>query len=230
MNHSEAIEQMAAERYLLDELPPELREAFEEHVFDCRECALDLRAGAAFVDEARVQLPGLTAPARELPPARRGREIKRQWFSWWSPAFAVPAMAVLAAVIAYQNIATIPALRSAASRPEVLPWSSVHVATRGAAPTPVIADRDHGVVLLVDLPQEGTYASYTFALYDSQGKQAWSSGVVTPAPGETGAVSLLIPGQGMEQGSYTLAISGVLATGQTTELGRRSFDISFGSQ
>ena len=49
MDHNEAIEQMAAERYLLDELTPELRDAFEEHAFDCPECTLDLRAGAAFI-------------------------------------------------------------------------------------------------------------------------------------------------------------------------------------
>lgn len=229
MNHSEAVEQMAAERYLLDELPPELREAFEEHLFDCRECALDLRAGAAFVDEAKVQLPGFAAPGRELPAHDRAPERRRQWFGWLSPAFAVPAMAALVAVIAYQNIATIPALRSAASQPEVLPWSSVHIGTRGAAPAPVIADHAHGVVLLVDLPQQGTYTSYRFALYDAQGERAWKSMAVTPAPGEAGTVSLLIPGAGLRQGAYTLAISGVLASGQTTELGRRSFDISFGN-
>ena len=64
MNHSEAVEMMATERYLLGELSPELREAFEEHYFDCQECALDLRAEAAFVDAAKMQLPNMaTAPA-----------------------------------------------------------------------------------------------------------------------------------------------------------------------
>lgn len=227
MDHSEAIEQMAAERYLLDELTPELREAFEEHVFECPECALDLRAGAAFVDEAKLQLPELTQPARSLPAAGRTAQQKRQWFSWLSPAFAVPAMAVLTAIVVYQNVATIPALRSSANQPQVVPWTSVHVGTRGGAPTPVVADRAHGVVLLVDLPQLGAYASYSFVLFDASGKQAWKSGGIAPAPGETGAVSLVIPGQGLQQGAYTLAISGVLASGQTAELGRRSLEIGF---
>ena len=230
MNHSEAVGQMAAERYLLDELPPELREAFEEHVFECRECALDLRAGAAFVDEAKLQLPDLTPSAQASPAARRAPERKRPWFSWLSPAFALPAMAVLAAIIVYQNVATIPALRSSDNQPALVPWTSVHVGTRGGAPSSVVADRVHGVVLLVDLPQLGVYASYSFVLFDASGKEAWKSGVVSPAPGEGGTVSLLIPGNGLQPGAYTLAVSGILSSGQTTELGRRSLDIGFAIQ
>ncbi|HUH62644.1 MAG TPA: hypothetical protein VLZ50_06590 [Terracidiphilus sp.] len=219
---------MAVERYLLNELPLEFREAFEEHVFDCQECALDLRAGAIFLDEARLQLPGLTAPARERSSVQR-RKSRRDWFSWLSPAFAVPAMAVLGAVIAYQNVATIPALRSAANQPQVVPWTSVHMDTRGTAPTPVIADRAHGVVLLVDLPQQGTYATYAFSLYDAQGSPAWKSGSIASAQGESGTVSLFIPGDKLRQGAYSLEISGILPSGQSAELGRRAFDVAFGN-
>ena len=57
MDHNEALQQMATERYLLNEMPPELRESFEEHMFDCYECAMDVRAAAAFAEEATVQLP-----------------------------------------------------------------------------------------------------------------------------------------------------------------------------
>lgn len=229
MNHSDAVDQMAAERYLLDELPQELREAFEEHVFDCQVCSLDLRAGAAFVDEARLQLPELIAPAREMPSVHSTGRSKRQWFSWLSPAFAVPAMAVLGGVIAYQNVATIPALRTATRQPEVVPWTSVHVGTRGAAPAPVVADRVHGVVLMVDLPQQGTYASYSFELMDSVGKPAWKSGSLAAAQSESGTVSLFIPGNDLRQGGYSLEISGILPSGQTAELGQRAFDVSFGN-
>jgi hypothetical protein len=230
MNHSEAVEQMAAERYLLDELAPDLREAFEEHVFECQDCALDLRAGTFFVDEAKAQLPGLTVATRELPADGTAKDKKRQWSSWFRPAFAMPAMALLLAVLGYQNIVTIPGLRSEASQPAVLPWTSVHVGTRAAAPTPVVADRVHGVMLLVDLPQQGTYASYSFGLYDAENNRVWKSAVVTPAPNETSTVSLQVPGRGLRQGTYSLAVSGVLASGQTTEIGRRGLDISFGNQ
>ena len=43
MNHEEAIRIMGTEQYLLNDLSPELREKFEEHFFECPECAADLR-------------------------------------------------------------------------------------------------------------------------------------------------------------------------------------------
>lgn len=227
MNHSEAVRQMAAEQYLLGELTPEARDEFEEHAFDCLECALDLRSGAAFVHEAKVQLPALSSSPRPLAAQPRPREERKQLFAWWRPAFAMPAFAVLLLIVGYQNISTIPALRNAAAQPELLPWASVHVGTRGAAPVPVVADREHGVVLLVDLPQQSNYVSYAFELYDSQGKRVWKSAVATPGEGSNGTISLLIPGQGLQPGAYTLAILGLLPSGETTELGRRAFQISF---
>ena len=76
MNHSEAVEQMTSERYLLNELTPDARDAFEEHAFDCPECALDLRAGALFVHEAKVQLPELVASQARSEMAKAKREAE----------------------------------------------------------------------------------------------------------------------------------------------------------
>ncbi|MGH9560390.1 MAG: anti-sigma factor family protein, partial [Terracidiphilus sp.] len=39
MNHTEAVEQMTVEQYLLGELDGSAREDFEEHLFNCPECA-----------------------------------------------------------------------------------------------------------------------------------------------------------------------------------------------
>src|SRR5580698_8096770 len=101
MEHEQAVQQMAVEQYLLDELSPELREEFEEHLFDCAECSLDLRAGAAFVEEAKLQLPNLVSSA---PATSRRPEPKRiDWFAWMKPlmrpAFAAPVFAALLLVI-----------------------------------------------------------------------------------------------------------------------------------
>src|SRR5271165_358544 len=180
MDHSEAVEKMLPEKYLLDELTPELRDAFEEHMFDCPECAYDVRAGAAFVDESKVQLPGLTAaPARSRPEGFGSPVKKRSLFSWWRPMFASPLIggpvfAGLLVVVGYQNLVTYPALRTAATEPRLLSSVALHAGTRGGAHTVVEADRKQGVVLLVDVPEQAAYASYAVDLYDPQGKLAWT--------------------------------------------------------
>jgi anti-sigma factor RsiW len=54
MDHNEALRLRAVEKYVLGELPPSLRDQFEEHFFECQECAQDVKAAAEFVDNARA--------------------------------------------------------------------------------------------------------------------------------------------------------------------------------
>jgi putative zinc finger protein len=231
MDHSEAVEQMATERYLLDELSPELRGAFEEHLFDCKECTLDLRAGAAFVDGAKAQLPEIAAHVAASP--SRGTDQpaakKRTWSSWWQPVFAMPAFACLLALIGYQNLETIPTLRSQMSEPRLLHWTSIHAGTRGAASAAVMADRKQGAVLLIELPQDPTYTSFVFDLYDRQNRQVWTKTVGASDAGVSGngTLSLLIPGAGLQEGAYTIAITGLNAQGERSVIDRHVLDIHF---
>ena len=52
MDHNEAVRMRAAEKYVRGELSPVLREGYEEHFFACVACALEVKAAAAFVDNA----------------------------------------------------------------------------------------------------------------------------------------------------------------------------------
>ncbi len=217
---------MATERYLLDELSPELKEAFEEHMFECTECALDVRAGNVFLSEAKVQLPELKARAAVQAPARPvpAKEKKPWWSVFAMPALAAPAFAALLAVIAFQNFSTIPSLRSAAEEPSIIAPSSLHADTRGSEPTVVQADRKQGANVLIELPQQPNYSSYEFALNDPQGKRFWTRTVTAP---QSGTLSLTIPGTGLQEGSYTLNIAGISPQGARTDLGRRTLDVHF---
>ena len=231
MDHNEAVKTMAAERYLLDELTPDLRDAFEEHLFCCQECALDVSAGTTLVDEMKRQLPGLSAPApvAEAPRTAVLKPKKPKWSFWGLPAFAAPAFAALLGIIAYQNIATIPGLRTAATQPRVLPWTSAHAGTRAGAHIALTADPKLGAVLLLDLSQDFSYTSYAFDLYDPHNQHFWSQTIASSAiPGsDGGSVSVLIPGAGLQQGSYSLVVTGITAQGERKELDRRFLDVQF---
>lgn len=231
MNHSEATQNMTAERYLLDELTPEEKEAFEQHVFDCPECALDLRAGSVFITEAKAQLPGLAAQSSAAAPEPAKPTAKRnRWSAWLKPALAVPAFAVMLLVIVYQNVSTIPALRNAAGEPRIVHSTAIHLGTRGGAHTPVAADRTEGLALSIGLPQASAYSSYVFELYDPKGKQVWTRtlAATTADSGDDGIVSLVVPSSGLLEGSYTLGVSGITQQGiAPVEIDRRVLDVQF---
>lgn len=232
MDHNEAITTMAVEQYLLNELSPEMRDAFEEHLFGCPQCASDLRAGAAFVREARAQLPAMvtTESLAGAPISGVKRPAHRKnWFSSLQAAFAVPAFAVLLMIVGYQNIATIPHLRARADRPRLLPWTAIHAGTRGAETTQLAMSRTAGAVLLIDILEDPSFTAYAFDLRSSDGRIIWTTteavrGSDSEGPG---TFSLLIPGTGVKQGSYALVITGISAGGERTQIDRRMLEVHF---
>jgi len=232
MDHGEALQMMAAERYLLDELTLEERDAFEPHMFGCQECALDIRAGAAFITEAKSLLPDLAEPAStsvpEIPAHPKPQSKKKSWSFLWQPAFALPVFAMMLAIIAYQNFSAIPSLRRAASEPKVLYSNPIHLGTRGAAHSAVRADRNGGLALSLDLPQSANYASYSFELNDPNGKQFWTH-TISRGTGDEDIVSLVIPASKLQAGSYTLAISAMTPQNERVEIDRRLLDVQFGN-
>jgi len=53
LNHDAFVEIQAAERYVSGELPPDMRDRFEEHYFSCPECAEEVRWEKMFAANAR---------------------------------------------------------------------------------------------------------------------------------------------------------------------------------
>jgi len=231
MNHDEAIEQMAAERYLLDELDPGAREEFEEHMFSCPNCALDTRAGTTFIEEATSQLGEIAPDQPEVKVALGSRGVRTHWFWWLRPAFAAPLFAALVIVIGYQNLVTLPALRSAASQPAIVPVAPLPGATRGSARTTVVADLAHGIALPIDLsvdPALGAFVSYSVELYNPEGKLAWSGTAPAPASASSGDIqfSIVVPGRMLENGTYSVTISGIGIQGQRAPIEHYVFDVA----
>jgi hypothetical protein len=220
MDHNEALQEMLAEKYLLDELSPESREEFEAHFFGCTECAEDLRVGAVLVEGIRSELADRPAEKPAEIPVQRGGQSG--WLAWLRPALVVPALAVLAGVIVYQNFVTYPQLKTAANAPQVLPWASVSVSSRGAN-APVITTRPgEGFLLFVNVPPDTRYSSYIAELRNPGGKVDWSLAI--PASSDD-SYPVHVPAASRAEGTYTLIVQGVTATGEKTEIGRTAFEL-----
>ncbi|MFZ1030822.1 MAG: hypothetical protein WAN72_02440, partial [Candidatus Acidiferrales bacterium] len=69
MEHTEAVQLKAAERYVLGELTGDLRAQYEDHYFGCAECAADLKLAAMFAANTRAELEAEVATARLAAPA-----------------------------------------------------------------------------------------------------------------------------------------------------------------
>src|SRR5262249_8663536 len=98
MDHNEALQSQACEKYLLGELPPAQRDAYEEHYFSCPECAAQLGTAAEFLGASREVF------AAPIPRAGTETVGGRGWFAWLRPAYAVTALAALLLCIGYQNL------------------------------------------------------------------------------------------------------------------------------
>ena len=221
MDHDEAVRQKATERYLLDELDPELRDQFEEHLFDCQECALDVRAAAMFVEQSKVILAESSAQSAVREPAATA--AKSGWFAWLRPAFAVPVLALLLAVIGYQNFVTVPKLTEAANQPQVGPWASLNVSTRGTETTLIKTHPGEGFAVLLNLPPEDGFASYAVDLYNPSGKLEWSGPIPTESVEE--GHQIYVPGRNRVSGAYTLVVRGITPAGESKELSRHPIDL-----
>src|ERR1700740_3066472 len=112
MEHIQAIQLKAAERYVLGELPSDLREQYEEHFFSCVECAEELSLAAAFIENSRAAMGSEPVmPPVRLPVTGAQRAAATDWFgALLRPSFAVPVFAALLLLVAYQTFLVIPRL------------------------------------------------------------------------------------------------------------------------
>ncbi|PYX51228.1 MAG: hypothetical protein DMG79_03675 [Acidobacteria bacterium] len=222
MDHTTVVRDKTTERYLLNELDSKLRDEFEEHYFGCPECALDVSAGTQFVEQSKVVLAEKSAlvSVRETP----GRNsAQRGWFGWLRPAFAAPALAILLAVMGYQNLVTYPKLNSELGQPQVLPSVSVNVGTWGAGSTPTSIPEGKGLLLFVRIPPDPAYVRYTAELFSPSGK-AQGSFTITPVPDQD-QWSVIVPAVPREAGTYRIAVRGVTNNGVVKDLGGTTFQL-----
>ena len=218
MDHADAMRLKATERYLLNELDKIQLEEFEEHMFDCQECALDVQSASMFLEHTRNILAEPT-PQAVLPPAPA--TTSSSWFGWLRPSLAVPAMAVLLLAIGFQGY-LLRESNKAASTPDILAATTLNVATRAANTPQVHAKAGQPFVLLLNIPSESRFSSYIADLYDPAGHIKWSLPISAELANDT--LPMQVPGL-RQPGSYVVAVRAIQDGSNPTEIGRQPFEL-----
>lgn len=203
MDHEIAIQNQAAERYVLGEMDQQERDAFEEHFFSCEACAGDVRATTDFADAARAifrERPSFVQPSR-------------RWLAWPIPSLAWAAAAALCLiVIGYQNVAVIPGLRAPRS---VTPSIIFDPATRSALPS-----LHQGDALHFQMPWDRGGPASVELRRDSQNI---SSGTVA-APASNQPLEVYFPGK-LAPGHYTVIVRALVNGQPASESVENQFEV-----
>jgi hypothetical protein len=222
MTHEDALQEMAVERYLLGELSDTSLESFEEHLFECSECAADVKTGMAFIDAARIELG---TPTRVAEP-RIGKASN--WTSWFaSPWVLGPALAACLLILGFQTFLLQPRLKlevASAQAPAVLnPLVLANAGARGDSVPGVIAPEHGSFVISLDVPTTGGFSSYRGSLYTPDGSLVWQT-TISPEQARD-ALLIRMPTDTTKEGLNTFLIQGLSTSGTLEDLARYRFNV-----
>jgi hypothetical protein len=198
MTHQNAVETMAAERYLLDEMSEIERYSFEEHFFDCDECAEEMRLGSRLRSEAAALFPAASTSAGQVVEMS---EFTRRARPAWVPSLkvAVPwaAAAMLALALTYQvqgpGDATLVEQDARALTPV-----SLRPATRGAVPMVTLPAESGSVALALDVNMGDPGDFIRYQLTRDDGTVLSSGRTQVPAAGTP--LLLMVPADKLRAG------------------------------
>ena len=218
MNHEQAVKRQAVERYLLDELAPAERSEFEEHYFDCAECAADVEAAAVFAANARSVF------SEE---AGRPAPVHPWWPEWLRPAYILALAVCLLLLVAYDEMLRIPGLKRELAQiaaPQALPAFFLRPVARGDEQVVAAPKTAPFVGLSLDIPPGGAFRVYECVIRGGTGDPGFS--IAVPAPASPGSpINVLIPTFRLRPGPYTLVLRSGNAGPAAKELSRFSFTI-----
>lgn len=219
MDHVEATRTFAAEQYVLGEMSEAEQTEFEQHFFDCAECAEAVEVGATLAANARNVFSesnlGLAEPARP----------RRQWSFWtnwgWAPAMALAGWAVVAVLAGYQFLRA----PGGAGEFAIAPAFSVR-ATRSAE-GPAFSKQTGAVAFTIDHEWEQSYTAYEAQIERAADHHVVFNGTIPGAQVTANPLSVSLRTAGLRTGTYTLTVYG-LAEGATTKtpLERISFTLT----
>jgi hypothetical protein len=226
MNHQDALQEMAVERYLLGELSGEALERFEEHLFDCPLCVTDLRSGSTFINAARGELRMETEDAH-------AKESPSSWAAWlFRPSFLAPALAACLLVVAVESFILVPGMRreiAAVETPSVLNnLVLANAGARGDSVSEIVAPQHGAFLLSVDIPGRSGFSGYLLSLYSPLGAMVWQTKILPQQAID--AVLIHVPTDITRAGLNTLLVQGLPGSngggGKLEDLARYKFQLN----
>ena len=213
MEHAEARDKNATDRYLLGELNAAEADAFEEHYFDCPECAEELRSGMQFMEGGRKLVHEATAPEPAIAPVVPIPQ-RRSSAMIWVPAAAA---AILVIALATPMLMT---KQSAAEAPsfEVASQHSFLLSESRSAGTVPTLNGNAPIVLWADVPSEPTYSRYEARLIQPNKKD-----IALPFTPDPSGDATPLTVRGLSAGPHELVIVGTDPAGQHAEIARHRF-------
>lgn len=189
----------AAERYLLNELNDNERDAFEDHYFTCAECAEDVKSGTQMQDGVRAGMLAAPATSSKVVSIESRRRSTFQVVLPWAVA------ASMALVAGYQAVWIVPGARQDAMQAGAAVPQLLKPASRGELTT-VTANGAGLIALALDLnsaAEAGTALTYDLRTVDGQ---SVVSGAVTAPPAGTPLLLVIPAARFASPGAYALAI------------------------
>jgi hypothetical protein len=229
MDHLEAVKLQAAEKYVLGELPADLREEYEEHYFECVECAEELKTTLTFVTATREVVREELPPVSEV---QKEKPSRPRWASWFRPAVFVPAMAALVLAIGYYSFSSRPQVGEITAPGQVLD-SSPSFGLRGGdrlenEKTVLQVHGSEAFQLHFDFvpAQDHNFTFYTGELQDKSARVLLRFDI--PLDRINKEVNLLVPAGLLRPGDYRLAIFGHDASSSArTAVGKFVFALQY---
>ena len=230
MEHERAVQSLAVESYLLGEMTPGEREAFEEHYFECGICAEDVRSASHFLEDMTEVLGAARRPSAVPMPTRDAPEqgpSAWNWSAWLQPQLAAALIAILGSAAAVETFSTIPGLKrqvSEISAPRPVRSTVLKPQTRGASTLLTVKPAEAALLTLdgLELPPAAA-GRLQFVVKSNDDRDVLSFSGESPGPDEPVVISF--PKIDLPAGSYVLLVEITSTAGTARQLGQYPFEL-----
>ena len=228
MNHQQALEQHATERYLLREMTAEERHTFEEHYLECAECLEAVTFGTEFLEAGREVAREMRQGEHNTVHVASWRERLMPVLSGWlrpAPALVFALLLCFVGLSVYQMVVlekqknTIAQLK--APRQEFR--FQLREQSRSAGNIQVVrVPREGQLQLVVEFTPNPKFSAYGAEIVAD-------SKVISSLRSETTTtpMTVSIPAQALAPGRYTVVIMGFGKHGAKRETGNGIFELQF---